>query len=282
MVLLHIQKTGGTSFEKHLVQDLIVKSPCLCRDERRRCLCLRQNSSNAITTSTTSEIGSIRNVTWLFSRFTTGWICGLHADWTQLSNCLDKLDQLYFLTFIRNPLDRFLSEFRHVQRGATWRNSRKHCQNYDTQLCYAQRQQQSNWVNVSLEEFLDCPNNMAINRQTRMLANHNLIKCSNDHTNDQEMLASAKRNLDELAFFGICEYQKSSQQMFEKTFDLKFRRQFEQSDDGKAKTLAHSLDQRTKDKILSMNRLDVELYDYAINLFNKRLISLDRNRSDRN
>lgn len=30
LVLLHIQKTGGTSFEKHIVQDLDVEQPCIC------------------------------------------------------------------------------------------------------------------------------------------------------------------------------------------------------------------------------------------------------------
>lgn len=27
---------------------------------------------------------------WLFSRFSTGWICGLHADWTELTACVDE------------------------------------------------------------------------------------------------------------------------------------------------------------------------------------------------
>jgi len=28
--------------------------------------------------------------TWLFSRFSTGWACGLHADWTELVSCVDS------------------------------------------------------------------------------------------------------------------------------------------------------------------------------------------------
>jgi hypothetical protein len=25
---------------------------------------------------------------WLFSRYSTGWRCGLHADWTELKDCV--------------------------------------------------------------------------------------------------------------------------------------------------------------------------------------------------
>lgn len=73
MVFLHIQKTGGTSFGKHLVRDLDLLRPCSCQRKRKRCDCFRPN----------------RNESWLFSRYTTGWKCGLHADWTELSACVD-------------------------------------------------------------------------------------------------------------------------------------------------------------------------------------------------
>ena len=68
---------------------------------------------------------------WLFSRFSVGWRCGLHADWTELTNCvpsfLDKFEKqhqerrYFFVTVLRDPVQRYLSEFRHVQRGATWK-----------------------------------------------------------------------------------------------------------------------------------------------------------------
>lgn len=73
MVFLHIQKTGGTSFGKHLVRDLDLERPCSCQRKRKRCYCFRPN----------------RNESWLFSRYSTGWKCGLHADWTELSACVD-------------------------------------------------------------------------------------------------------------------------------------------------------------------------------------------------
>lgn len=78
MVFLHIQKTGGTSFGRHLVRDLDLKRPCTCHRKRKRCYCFRPNSTE----------------NWLFSRYSTGWKCGLHADWTELTNCVDaELDK---------------------------------------------------------------------------------------------------------------------------------------------------------------------------------------------
>jgi len=78
MVFLHMQKTGGTSFGKHLVKDLDLQRPCDCRRRRKRCYCFRPN----------------RNENWLFSRYSTGWKCGLHADWTELTSCVDtELDK---------------------------------------------------------------------------------------------------------------------------------------------------------------------------------------------
>jgi heparan sulfate 6-O-sulfotransferase HS6ST1 len=74
MVFLHIQKTGGTSFGRHLVRDLDLERPCTCQRKRKRCYCFRPN----------------RNEIWLFSRYSTGWKCGLHADWTELTSCVDS------------------------------------------------------------------------------------------------------------------------------------------------------------------------------------------------
>ena len=98
MVFLHIQKTGGTTFERHLVRDIDLEAPCTCRKKKRRkklyfdeygnrkkwfaggCECFRPNSNTKSHTKST----------WLFSRYNTGWKCGLHADWTELTECVDS------------------------------------------------------------------------------------------------------------------------------------------------------------------------------------------------
>ncbi|XP_069495552.1 heparan-sulfate 6-O-sulfotransferase 3-B-like [Ambystoma mexicanum] len=72
LVFLHIQKTGGTTFGRHLVRNIRLEQPCDCRPGQKKCTCHRPG----------------RQETWLFSRFSTGWSCGLHADWTELTNCV--------------------------------------------------------------------------------------------------------------------------------------------------------------------------------------------------
>ena len=66
MVFLHIQKTGGTTFGKHLVEDIDLERPCQCqkrtknKKSRRKfhCDCFRPGSKES---------------NWLFSRYSTGW-----------------------------------------------------------------------------------------------------------------------------------------------------------------------------------------------------------------
>lgn len=70
-----------------------------------------------------------------------------------------------------------------------------------------------NWLGVTLDEFASCEGNLATNRQTRMLSDMALVGCYNKssmplHERDRIMLASAKRNLAAMAYFGLTEYQK--------------------------------------------------------------------------
>ena len=73
------------------------------------------------------------------------------------SNATFDLSRYHWFTFLRHPLTRFLSEWRHVQRGATWKSARLHCNGRDATLeevpfCY----ETSDWKNVTFEEFSSC------------------------------------------------------------------------------------------------------------------------------
>nr|CAG4645833.1 EOG090X0E58 [Lynceus sp. MCZ IZ 141354] len=275
IVFLHIQKTGGTIFGRHLVQNLDLDRPCLCHRKKKRCDCFRPNT---------------KNEQWLFSRYSTGWKCGLHADWTELTSCVDSaLDayerqtlkrRYFYITILRDPIHRYLSEFRHVQRGATWKATRHWCggrQATEAELphCY----QGTNWTGVTLEEFMQCPYNPAANRQTRMLADLTLIGCYNSSLlpskeRDQLMLASAKTNLAKMAFFGMTEEQQISQYIFEETFGLHFLTPFEQFNTTLSLATLEELKPSELSKIQDLNALDIELYAYAKQLFNARFKKL--------
>uniref|UniRef100_A0A3B3UW90 Heparan-sulfate 6-O-sulfotransferase n=1 Tax=Poecilia latipinna TaxID=48699 RepID=A0A3B3UW90_9TELE len=184
MVFLHIQKTGGTTFGRHLVKNIQLEQPCDCMPGQRKCTCHRPGKAES----------------WLFSRFSTGWSCGLHADWTELTSCVphttDKTDirrgpdkrqrqqvdlntqggnqqgrqdrnrNFYYITMLRDPVSRYLSEWKHVQRGATWKTALHMCDGRpptqdELPACYSGE----DWTGVPLTDFMNCPSNLANNRQ---------------------------------------------------------------------------------------------------------------------
>ncbi|EJW82134.1 hypothetical protein WUBG_06956 [Wuchereria bancrofti] len=277
IVFLHIQKTAGTSFERFLVRHLNVSAPCICRMGKKRCTCIGPGLKKKI---------------WLFSRYSTGWVCGLHADFTELfvsgcvDNALDKKKRRYFYTsFFREPIARFISEYRHVERGATWLAARHICNGRpptpeQLPMCF---DPEIGWDGVTLDEFLACPYNLAFNRQTRMLADLTLINCYDTRsadaaTRDKIMLESAKINLKNLAFFGLKEYMAESQWMFERLFHLKFTKNLAEWTKSKSNDTEITLQQMQL--IKDRNRLDIMLYSYAKKLFLKGLLKQLQSSSD--
>ena len=73
LVFVHIQKTGGSTFGRNLVKNLDVDPPCQCFPNKKGCSCRTKN-----------------NQLWLFSRYSTGWVCGVHADWTEINDCMEE------------------------------------------------------------------------------------------------------------------------------------------------------------------------------------------------
>ena len=183
-------------------------------------------------------------------------------------------------------MQRFLSEFKHVQRGATWKAAQHRCNGVpatrqELPPCYDDLRN-DDWSGVSLEEFMNCPHNLAINRQTRMLADLRLVNCYNtsfmsNKRREMVLLNSAKNNLEKMAFFGLTEQQKASQFMFQYTFDMNFKRPFEQHDESRSSAARLGLDQDIIDQITEMNHLDVELYEFAKNLMERRYEEAKKN-----
>lgn len=182
----------------------------------------------------------------------------------------------FYITLLREPIARYLSEFRHVQRGATWKGARHFCKgkaatSNEIVPCFTN----DNWEGVELEEFMNCESNLAANRQTRMLADLELVGCYDRKymprkERERVMLASAKKNLQSMAFFGLTEEQKKSQYIFEETFNLRFAIPFEQNNATVSSHTLQTLSAEQYDKISKLNNLDVELYDYAKRLLNER------------
>lgn len=120
---------------------------------------------------------------------------------------------------------------------------------------------------------MDCAYNLASNRQTRMLADLSLVGCYNVSAMSEEarwavLLESAKRNLRSMAFFGLTEYQRKTQYLFERTFNLEFITPFTQVNGTRASSV--EVPPKTQQRILQLNQWDVELYEYARDLFLQR------------
>nr|XP_039250522.1 heparan-sulfate 6-O-sulfotransferase 1-B-like [Styela clava] len=274
LVFLHMQKTGGSEFGRHLVSNLILSKECDILEHRKRRNCLRPNSDVE---------------TWIFSRYSTGWACGLHSGWTDLHECIadkmtdlekvDKKRNFFYVTMLRDPVKRYLSEWKHVQRGATWRTTRYACKGreYDIPKCYTG----NDWREVSLQQFMSCQYNMAHNRQTRMLADLRLANCYQRWSDknmtvtqikqiENDMLKSAMDNLRDMTFFGLLEQQEKFQKLFEYIFPFKFKNNFVQSNMTRVSTFVPTKEEI--DEILELNYLDVKLYDFAKKLFERRYI----------
>ena len=107
-----------------------------------------------------------------------------------------------------------------------------------------------------------------------MLADLRQVNCYNTtdmplSQRNKVLLESAKTNLERLAFFGITTEQAKSQYLFEDTFNLTFKVQFE-AQSQHSKSDISDLDDLTLNKIRQINSLDVELFEYAQKLMKER------------
>ncbi|PIK60652.1 Heparan-sulfate 6-O-sulfotransferase 3 [Apostichopus japonicus] len=146
--------------------------------------------------------------------------------------------------------------------------------------CY---QGQDSWSGVTLEEFINCQHNLARNRQVHMLADLTLVGCYNLSKYSPEernaiMLESAKANLRRFSYFGLTEFQKESQYIFEETFNLQFKKAFEQSNDTHAN--AEPLTEEERAMVMEVNGLDIQLYEFAQELFFRRLTYMEEHEGD--
>ncbi|VDN11006.1 unnamed protein product, partial [Dibothriocephalus latus] len=252
-VFLHIQKTAGSFIEMQLTKVGVLGLPCSCTRGIKVCDC--------------KQDGRI----WLFCRYSVGWRCGLHADLTELTNCVpgmvDRLEDRHrireyaYFTILRDPIERYISEWQHVRRGATWKAAKLLCAGHpplpsEYQPCYRLSSSSSTsieeedadsddltWTNVSLDHFADCRFNLANNRQTRMLASLEPLGCYADLTNwtaavpaaatriltssQQALLDSAKVNLaTRMVVFVLSEYMSYSQYLLQRAFGIVFRQTF--------------------------------------------------------
>ena len=302
LVFVHIQKTSGTVFQQHLVS-LHRRGTPLCFAEAMR---TRRKKEHAVCPRT---LMNSEGEPWLVTEKVVGWFCGVHATYTEMKACLRnptlRMGELsrnirsdrnfLFMTILRHPVLRYLSEYFHIQRGAHW-SQRHRCggrlvKEAEMPPCYPGFYENEEWPGVTLEMFMSCDSNWANNRQTMQLADLDKVGCYNRRSDvwEKQVLASAKENLARFVYFGLAEYEVESGLLFEKTFGLEFGKKMEQrplSDIHSAPILQQiwKSPREAYWQIVSVNRLDWALYEYALDLFESRLfdlgISINRSKVD--
>ena len=179
----------------------------------------------------------------------------------------------FYLTSIRDPIHRYLSEWQHVRRNSSWWYHAVTCGG--TEIVEDPCWPRGKSSNITLEEFLECPPNPANNRQTRMLADLILSACYNQSNPtmsraqiEEFQLQSAKKNLAQMYFF-MWKYPKKSQYIFEKTFKIPFSIPFPVF---RPKSLRYidKITPQELEKIKLRNQYDIELYNFGEKLFLKR------------
>ncbi|WAR10876.1 H6S3B-like protein [Mya arenaria] len=267
IVFLHIQKTGGMYLNERFRTNLKLDFPCNCKNVP--CGCLNKHHRM-----------------WMYTSAFSGWTCGLHADWTQMHSCIpqlaDKVDKehrerrYFYMTQLRDPLDRYISEWNHQTRGGHWQDSfymcaGKHTEWVNIRPCFLT----DNWRGVSLDEFMKCKYNLATNRMARMLADLELSDCYKHFHEERyksirapQWVSSAKANLRSMEYFGIMEEPEKSDKLFNKVYSLEFKSK------SVGKTTGSVQSRLTKQqflKLIQLTELDMHIYRFAQDLFNQRL-----------
>lgn len=186
----------------------------------------------------------------------------------------------FYFTQLREPFNRYLSEYFHQSAiGGHWQDALLGCGPgfsdwADIRPCF----HTESWKGVKMDEFLACPHNLATNRMARMLADLNKSECYRNFLSRKAMLfravkwvESAKENLQLMEYFGLMEDEWGSDRLFSSVFKMTFN--------GKRKryTAKTSNIKMTEAQFLNILRnieLDIHIYLFAKDLFDKRLRSL--------
>ncbi|KAL4222098.1 heparan sulfate 6-O-sulfotransferase [Mactra antiquata] len=277
MIFLHIQKTGGSHFNRRIHKDIEKHFDCLrmssCLPKQGHCECLNPN-----------------NNMWIYTMAYSGFKCGLHADWTLLHACvpglIDDIEKkkrhrrYFYFTQLRDAVERYLSEYNFQINHNNWQGAQLGCGNLKNakgihvKRCFTGYK----WVDVTLDKFMACKDNLATYRVTRMLADLTLAGCYKNFTDHDTMkmrapiwLESAKRNLQSMEYFSLMEDERASDELFTKTFGLLFKPSQEHSKSTTAGGASIKMTEKQFLKVLQLSELDIHLYLFGRGLFYQRL-----------
>ena len=278
LIFLNIQATQSEKFEAYLLNGLLIKS----ENSWIRSCSYYKKEIESVTGFYECKRAISPNESWYLSSRNLNDKRMLKFDSFPYLSELKKLQDQFepsdasYLTILRSPLKRYVAEWLDYTRNG-------HAQLIETNnsnclIDYAKRCDLIFRVNASLANFLNCKTNLAANRMTRMLADFDNGLCGflehkDGALSDDELLERAKRNLESMSFFGIAEQPNMSMKLFENSFSPEFmiRNKVNELKMTEEDSIFERINDETWDKIKKTNSLDVELYEFALELFVKKL-----------
>lgn len=113
LVFLHIQKTGGTEFDRNIVKNLQYKKGDIYVNACEKDKCIRNYNSKE---------------QWYIGGQTFNWECGVHPTIGDLRSCVPNLysnknpDNFVYFTVLREPFSRYFSLKIYLNRKNRYKN----------------------------------------------------------------------------------------------------------------------------------------------------------------
>jgi hypothetical protein len=182
---------------------------------------------------------------------------------------LARFPQASFVTWLRHPLQRVISQYKswHNPKNlhAHWKEHAKRDHSFD-HIYFTQ--------NASFDEFVASKDTRLLNNITNTQSG--ILSSSNRSRFRREVLESAKENIEQnFKFFGIVERFDESIRVFKATFDWKAAFKDDDSTANRSERCLIEPSEQSIQTVMARNDLDMELYEFAMKLMDRRLAELD-------
>lgn len=169
-------------------------------------------------------------------------------------------EKTIMLTFLRDPIRRTISHFQHLQRLEP---EHEHYHEPSTKMSLAQ----------FLEESPLLP--LVLNKPQQYLTFEKVIEINSNHPN----LELSKQRLSEFNFLGITERFEQSLELFAYQFGLPDIKYLPKKNIAPKSTPSEQLTQSTIERIVELNKDEIELYQYAQDIFEQKYAQMLKEKS---
>jgi hypothetical protein len=179
-----------------------------------------------------------------------------------------RFPEASFVTWLRHPLKRVISQYKSWHNPNNLHEHWKSNSQRDFEHIYFT--QNASFEEFALSDDIRLLNNI-VNVQTGVLSS-----LGSPH-HRRRILESAKENLERhFRFFGIVEQFNDSIKLFQSAFDWQAEFEDLEISANRSRQQAIQPSDRAIDRIMQRNDLDMELYEFACTLLNRRLAELKR------